>query len=81
MEGFFTSAVRNVLNIYNECLQATRVSPSKLKTYQKELNWLKDTLKESLKCEEITNEFYKEQLMKLINVDFILIKDYKKNIK
>lgn len=81
MEVFFINTVTNMLNIYNECLQAKKISSNKLKAYQKELIWLKDSLRESHRCEEISEKFYKEQLIKLINVDFNLIKDYKKNIK
>ena len=80
MEGFFISTINNVLSIYNECLNS-KVSPNKLKTYQKELIWLKNLLHQSRKHEEITEEFYKEQALKLVSVDFDAIKDYKKRVK
>ena len=80
MEGFFISTINNVLNIYNECL-SNKVSSNKLKTYQKELIWLKNLLYQSRKHEEITEEFYKEQTLKLISINFDAIKDYKKRVK
>ena len=80
MEGFFVSTVNNVLGFYNECLNS-KVSPNKLKTYQKELTWLKNLLYQSRKHNEITEEFYKEQTLKLVSVDFDAIKDYKKRVK
>ena len=80
MEGFFISAINNVLSIYNECL-SNKVSSNKLKTYQKELIWLKNVLYQSYKSEEITEDFYKQQNLKLVSVDFDAIKDYKKRVK
>lgn len=80
MEGFFISTINNVLSIYNECL-SNKVSSNKLKIYQKELIWLKNLLYQSYKYEEITEEFYKEQSLKLVSVDFNAIKDYKMRIK
>jgi hypothetical protein len=80
MEGFFLNTIENILNAYNECLN-NKVSSNKLKAYQKELIWFRNLLYQYYKHEEITEEFYKEQSLKLVSVDFDAIKDYKNRVK